>query len=61
MTSGIDTTRRLGRGRSPARTVRLPDAIDHRLAEYADDAGTTPSDILRRAVVEYMNRHPIDV
>lgn len=46
-------------GSSPVRTVRLPAELDARLAAYAEEAETTPSDILRRAVVEYLARHPL--
>ncbi|MFD6389279.1 ribbon-helix-helix protein, CopG family [Nocardia sp. NPDC055029] len=46
-------------GNSPVRTVRLPAELDARLAAYADAAETTPSDILRRAVAEYLASHPL--
>ncbi|MGW4633367.1 CopG family ribbon-helix-helix protein [Nocardia sp. NPDC004415] len=46
-------------GKSPVRTVRLPAELDARLTAYADEAETTPSDVLRRAVVEYLARHPL--
>ncbi|MET9212219.1 MULTISPECIES: CopG family ribbon-helix-helix protein [unclassified Nocardia] len=46
-------------GKSPVRTVRLPAELDARLAAYADQAETTPSDVLRRAVAEYLARHPL--
>ncbi|MFF1555776.1 hypothetical protein ACFVX3_32670 [Rhodococcus erythropolis] len=49
-----------GRGRSPIRAVRLPQDLDERLTEYAHSADSTPSDVLRQAVVEYMDRHPLD-
>lgn len=49
-----------GRGKSPVRTVRLPRHLDERLTKYADSAGSTPSDVLRQAVVEYMDRHPLE-
>ncbi|MGV9795188.1 ribbon-helix-helix protein, CopG family [Gordonia sp. NPDC003422] len=42
-----------------SRTVRLPAALDARLADYAEDARTTPSEVLRRAVDEYLSKRPI--
>ncbi len=47
------------RGNSPVRTVRLPTELDERLAAYAAETETTPSDVLRRAVAEYLARHPL--
>lgn len=47
------------RGKSPVRTLRLPHELDERLTEYATGADSTPSDVLRQAVVEYMDRHPL--
>lgn len=47
------------RGKSPVRTLRLPHELDERLTEYAGAADSTPSDVLRQAVVEYMDRHPL--
>ncbi|MXP21264.1 ribbon-helix-helix domain-containing protein [Gordonia sp. HNM0687] len=41
-----------------SRTVRLPAALDARLADYAEDTRTTPSEVLRRAVDLYLNSHP---
>ncbi len=46
------------RGKSPSRTVRLPSDLDGRLAAYADETHTTPSEVVRRAVDEYLSRHP---
>lgn len=48
-----------GRGKSPVRTVRLPHELDAQLAAYADGAHSTPSDVMRQAVAEYLDRHPL--
>lgn len=56
---GRPATAAAGRGKSPVRTVRLPRDLDDRLAEYADEAASTPSEVLRQAVIEYMDRHPL--
>lgn len=44
------------RGISPSRTVRLPAELDGRLVAYADHEQVKPSEILRRALDEYLSR-----
>ena len=47
------------RGKTPALPVRLPDAIRNELAHRvkAGDASSA-SELIRRAIVEYFERHP---
>lgn len=44
-------------GASPSRTVRMPAELNRRLEVYAEAAHTSPSEVLRRALDEYLNRH----
>ncbi|MBS9534123.1 ribbon-helix-helix protein, CopG family [Mycobacterium sp. M1] len=57
------TTLRMGRpvgdsrrGASPTRTVRLAAELDARLAEYAEHTHLSPSEIMRRALDDYLRR-----
>ncbi|GAA4387838.1 hypothetical protein [Tsukamurella soli] len=45
------------RGQSPVRTFRLPTDMDCRLVDTARSEGTTPSELVRKAVAEYLIRH----
>ena len=45
-----------GKGISPARSVRLPAAMDKKLVERAEHDQAKPSDIIRRALDEYLSR-----
>lgn len=47
------------RGASPTRTVRLPAELEMRLEAYVSVSDTKPSDVIRQALDEYLNRHPI--
>lgn len=47
------------RGASPTRTVRLSADLEMRLEAYVSVSDTKPSDVIRRALDEYLNRHPI--
>lgn len=44
------------RGISPSRTVRLPVELDGRLVAYADHEHVKPSEIVRRALDDYLGR-----
>lgn len=46
-------------GKTPGFTVRLPDAIRVELALVAQAEGSSPSELIRRAVVEYIGSHPV--
>lgn len=57
------TTLRMGRpagdsrrGASPTRTVRLAADLDNRLVEYAEHAHVSPSEVMRRALDDYLRR-----
>jgi hypothetical protein len=59
----IGSTLRMGRpvggnrrGTSPTRTIRLPTELDGRLDAYVSAEHTTPSEVLRRALDEYLRR-----
>lgn len=43
-----------GRGKSPARQVRLPAQLDAALVERAHAEGRRPSDVLREALTAYL-------
>lgn len=45
-----------GHGVSPARSVRLSVEMDERLIKMAEQANVKPSEIIRRALGEYMSR-----
>lgn len=47
------------RGVSPTRTVRLSAELDIRLEKYATASHTSPSEVLRRALDEYLKHHAI--
>jgi CRISPR-associated endonuclease/helicase Cas3 len=58
------TPRRRGRptlGQAPATVfqVRLQPSLRTELDRAATDAGTTPSEIVRRALREYLDEHPM--
>jgi hypothetical protein len=42
------------RGSSPTRTIRLPAELDKRLDAHASAEHTTPSEVMRRALNEYL-------
>lgn len=44
------------RGSSPTRTIRLPAELNNRLDTYASAEHTTPSEVMRRALDEYLGR-----
>lgn len=44
------------RGTSPTRTVRLPVELDGRLVTYAEHEHVKPSEIMRRALDDYLSR-----
>ncbi|MFT4086160.1 MAG: CopG family transcriptional regulator [Gordonia sp. (in: high G+C Gram-positive bacteria)] len=46
------------RGRTPTTSVRLPADIKTRLDARAADEAVKPAEIIRRALVEYLDRHP---
>lgn len=43
-------------GSSPARTIRLPADMDARLQSFAEAHHSTPSDVMRRALDDYLQR-----
>ncbi|MGP9529568.1 MULTISPECIES: hypothetical protein [Micrococcaceae] len=45
-----------GRGISPARSVRLPADMDEKLIERAEHDQIKPSEVIRRALDEYLSR-----
>ncbi|OIN77849.1 ribbon-helix-helix protein, CopG family [Mycobacterium malmoense] len=47
------------RGVSPTRTVRLSTELDIRLEAYAAASHTSPSEVLRRALDEYLKHHAV--
>jgi hypothetical protein len=46
-------------GETPLTTVRLPDAIREELVRRARAEGSSASELIRRAVVEYFGSHPV--
>jgi hypothetical protein len=44
------------RGISPSRTVRLPTELDGRLVAFAEHEHVKPSEIVRRALDDYLRR-----
>lgn len=44
------------RGSSPTRTIRLPAQLNTRLDAYVSAEHTTPSEVMRRALDEYLGR-----
>ena len=46
-------------GRSAVTPVRLPDAIREELARRAESEGSSQSELIRRAIVEYFGAHPV--
>ena len=57
--AGLAAAREAGAVEASHVLLRLPHELDARLTEYATGADSTPSDVLRQAVVEYMDRHPL--
>ncbi|QKT05943.1 hypothetical protein HUN08_01105 [Gordonia sp. X0973] len=47
------------RGRTPTTSVRFPQPIRDRLNARADAEDVKPAEIIRRAVVEYLDRHAV--
>ncbi|TLG14321.1 CopG family transcriptional regulator [Nocardia cyriacigeorgica] len=45
------------KGKTPGQSVRLPEALRERLATQAEREKATPSEVIRRAVAEYLDRH----
>lgn len=45
------------RGASPTRTVRLSTELEKRLEAYVSASHSSPSDVIRRALDEYLKRH----
>lgn len=43
--------------RSPVRSLRLPDELSRRLDAQAEAEGRRPSDVMRDALVEYLDGH----
>lgn len=52
----LDSRRATGEGRSPRRQVRLPRAMNDELDSFARKTDTTPSEVIRDAVGEYLDR-----
>lgn len=50
----LGAARATGKGRSPRRQVRLPEATSDALDAYAAAHGTTPSAVIRTALEEYL-------
>lgn len=46
-------------GKTPVLAIRLPDAIRGELTRRAKSEGSTASELIRRAVVEYFDNHPV--
>lgn len=44
------------RGRTPTMSVRLPDELRERLTARADVEAVTPGEVIRRAIIEYLER-----
>ena len=47
------------KGKTPVISVRLPDAIRTELVRRAKDDGSSPSELIRQAVVEFLVNHPV--
>jgi hypothetical protein len=47
------------KGKTPVISVRLPDAIRTELVRRAEDGGSSPSELIRQAVVEFLVNHPV--
>ena len=45
------------RGKTPGHSVRLPDGLSERLAAQAERENASQSEVIRRAVSEYLDRH----
>ncbi|WP_408637730.1 CopG family ribbon-helix-helix protein [Nocardia bovistercoris] len=45
------------KGNTPGHSVRLPDALRERLVAQAEREAAPPSELIRRAVSEYLDRH----
>lgn len=46
------------KGKTPGHSVRLPAALGERLAARAEFEQASQSEVIRRAVAEYLDRHP---
>ena len=55
--NGRPSGRRVAAGNTPTTSVRLPQDIRDQLDEQAAAEAIKPSEIVRRAVVEYLDRH----
>ena len=51
-------TKDAGTGKTPSTTVRLPVDIKAGVQACADAENVKPAEIIRRAVVEYLQHHP---
>ncbi|MBF6176195.1 ribbon-helix-helix protein, CopG family [Nocardia blacklockiae] len=49
----------LRRGKTPGHSVRLPDSLRERLAVQAEREAASQSEVIRRAVSEYLDRHAV--
>jgi hypothetical protein len=47
-------------GKTPGFTVRLPEPIRFELTLRAKAEGSSPSELIRRAVIEYFGNHPAE-
>ncbi|MEK0305985.1 CopG family transcriptional regulator [Bifidobacterium favimelis] len=52
----LDSRKATGEGRSPRRQVRLPRALNDELYRFARATDTTPSEVIRDALGEYLGR-----
>jgi hypothetical protein len=47
------------KGKTPGHSVRLPDSLRERLAIQAEREDASQSEVIRRAVSEYLDRHAV--
>lgn len=47
------------KGKTPGQSVRLPEALRERLVTQAEREAATPSEVIRRAISEYLDRHAV--
>lgn len=47
------------KGKTPGHSVRLPDSLRERLAVQAEREDASQSEVIRRAVSEYLDRHAV--
>lgn len=57
----LGSRRATGEGRSPRRQVRLPRELNDELDRFARRTDTTPSEVIRDAVGEYIGRRSHDL